>query len=102
MSIWRMTVAVPNNDFLKSHEQLRIFRQQFRKLLDRIKERHGQDALLHIFPAVPVSVAVEIGRVWMPKADLALCIYDQNRKLGGFSKAFSFADDGREEVDHAK
>lgn len=102
LSIWRMTVAVPNNDFLKSHEQLRIFRQQFRKLLDRIKARHGQDALLHIFPAVPVSVAVEIGRVWMPKADLALCIYDQNRKLGGFSKAFSFADDGREEVDHAK
>jgi hypothetical protein len=87
LSIWRMAIPTPNNDFLKSKEQLRIFRQQFRLLLDRIKVRHGQNVLLHVFPAVPVSVAVEIGRVWMPKADLPLCIYDQNRKLGGFAKA---------------
>lgn len=90
ISIWRMTVPAPNNDFLKSREQLRMFRQQFRLLLDCIKARHGQDALLHIFPAVPVSIAVEIGRVWMPKADLPLCIYDQNRKLGGFVKTLVF------------
>jgi hypothetical protein len=90
LSIWRMSTAAPHNDFLKSREQLRLFRQHFRKLLDRIKARHGQDALLHIFPAVPVSVAVEIGRVWMPKADLPFCIYDQNRKLGGFIKALEF------------
>ena len=90
LSIWRMTVQEPNNDFLKSRDQLRLFRQQFRLLLDRIKTCHGQDAILHVFPAVPVSVAVEIGRVWMPKVDLPLCIYDQNRKLGGFIKALEF------------
>jgi hypothetical protein len=90
LSIWRMSTAAPHNDFLKSREQLRLFRQHFRKLLDRIKARHSQDALLHIFPAVPVSVAVEIGRVWMPKADLPFCIYDRNRKLGGFIKAMEF------------
>jgi len=93
LSIWRMSIATPHNDFLKSQEQLRLFRQHFRKLLDRIKAHHGQDALLHVFPAVSVSVAIEIGRVWMPKADLPLCIYDQNRKLGGFSEAFSFEAD---------
>jgi len=90
ISIWRMTIPTPNNDFLKSRDQLRLFRQKFRLLLDRIKARHGQDVLLHVFPAVPVSVAVEIGRVWMPKADLPLCIYDQNRKLGGFVKTLTF------------
>jgi len=90
LSIWRMSIATPHNDFLKSRDQLRLFRQQSRELLDRIKARHGQDALLHVFPAVPVSVAVEIGRVWMPKADMPLCIYDQNRKLGGFIKALEF------------
>lgn len=93
LSIWRMSTAAPHNDFLKSREQLRLFRQHFRKLLDRIKARHGQDALLHVFSAVPVSVAVEIGRVWMPKADLPFCIYDQNRKLGGFIKALEFPED---------
>jgi hypothetical protein len=56
--------------------------------MDRIKSLHGHDSILHLFPAVPVSVAVEIGRVWMPKADLPLRIYDQNRKLGGFEHAF--------------
>lgn len=90
LSIWQMTVTEPNNDFLKSRDQLRLFRQQFRILLDRIKAHHGQDTVLHVFPAVPVSVAVEIGRVWMAKADMPLCVYDQNRKLNGFAKALEF------------
>lgn len=98
LSIWRMTIPTPNNDFLKSRDQLRMFRQQFRQLLDRIKARHGQNALLHVFPAVPVSVAVEIGRVWMPKADLPMCIYDQNRKLGGFVKVLLFPENQNQEV----
>lgn len=97
LSIWRMTIPIPNNDFLRSRDQLRLFRQQFRLLMDRIKARHGQDALLHVFPAVPVSVAVEIGRVWMPKADLPFCIYDQNRKLGGFMKALVFPEKNNRE-----
>lgn len=97
LPIWRMTVPIPHNDFLKSREQLRRFREHFRQLLDRIKARHGQNAILHVFPAVPVSIAVEIGRVWMPKADLRLCIYDQNRKIGGFKKVFLFGEDGRDE-----
>ena len=96
LSIWRMSINTPNNNFLKNREQLRLFRTTFRQLLDQIKARHGQNALLHVFPAVPISIAVEIGRTWMPKADLPLCIYDQNRKLGGFAKAFSFEDDCQE------
>lgn len=98
LSIWRMTVPEPNNDFMKGKDQLRLFRQQFRILLDRIKACHGQNAVLHVFPAVPVSVAVEIGRVWMPKADMPLCIYDQNRKLKGFAKALDFPEDHIMEV----
>ena len=66
--------------------------------MDRIKALHGQDAVLHVFPAVPVSIAVEIGRVWMPKADLPLCIYDQNRKLNGFTKALEFPEAPGQEV----
>jgi hypothetical protein len=86
-SIWTLTVDVPDNDYLKSKEQLLLFRQTFRILLNRIKDEHGEDASIHLFPAVPVSVAVEIGRVWMPKADLPIKVYDQNSKLGGFIPA---------------
>lgn len=87
-STWTMTIAEPNNDFLKSREQLRMFRECFRRLLNRIKTEHGEAAVIHLFPAVPVAVAVEIGRVWMPKADLPMRVYDQNRKRGGFVHAF--------------
>ena len=91
VSIWTLTIENPNNDFLKSREQLSLFRKKIRQLLDRIKSKHGQDTVLHLFPAVPVSVAVEIGRVWMPKADLLLRIYDQNRQTDGFSATFEIS-----------
>ncbi len=84
-SIWTVTIDTPNNDFLKSRQQLQMFRAEFRKLLDRIKTKHGESAVIHLFPAVPVSVAVEIGRVWMPKADLPIKVYEQNRSIGGFT-----------------
>jgi len=88
VAVWTLTIEDPNNDFLKSRKQLSLFRQTFRRILNRIKAVHGQNALLHLFPAVPVAVAVEIGRVWMPKADLPLRIYDQNRRIGGFVEVF--------------
>lgn len=88
VSIWTLTIKDPHNDFLKSREQLSLFRIKFRKLLNEIKLRHGQDTVLNLFPAAPVSVAVEIGRVWMPKADLPIIIYDQNHKTNGFSHTF--------------
>lgn len=82
-----MTIEHPNNDFLKNRLQLQMFRKEFRKLLNRIKAKHGESSVIHLFTAVPVSVAVEIGRVWMPKADLPIRVYEQNRKLGGFTPA---------------
>jgi hypothetical protein len=91
-SEWKLTIKNPNNDFLKSRAQLQMFRMEFRKLLNRIKAKHGESAILHVFPAVPVSVAVEIGRVWQPKADLPMIIYDQNRKRMGFTKALTIGD----------
>jgi len=86
-SIWTVTIREPNNDFMKSREQLSQFRKVFRRLLDEIKAQRGRDAVLHVFPAAPVSVAVEMGRVWMPKADLPMRIYDENRDKGGFKEA---------------
>jgi hypothetical protein len=81
-SIWRITHANPNNDFLKERGQLERFRQVFRGLLDEIKAQHGEGVTLHVFPAVPVAVAVEAGRVRMPKADLPFRIYDQQSERG--------------------
>lgn len=85
-SIWSITHNNPNNDYLKSRLHLQDFRQVVRKAFDQIKACHGENAILHVFPAMPVSAAIEFGRVWMPKADLPMTIYDQNRKNYGFTK----------------
>ncbi|MBU0507439.1 SAVED domain-containing protein [bacterium] len=90
-AIWRISAPTPNNDFLKSTHQLRQFREIGRRLFDLIKMTHREKSVIHVFPAAPVSVAIEIGRVWMPKADLPLRVYDQNRKRGGFVKAIDFS-----------
>lgn len=76
-----------HNDFIRSQAQLSLFRESMRKLMVSIKGKHGQTIPLHIFPAMPVSCAIEMGRVRMPKADMPWVIYDQNNKEGRFIKA---------------
>lgn len=80
--IWEVTIKNPANDFLQTPDQLRQFRQRVRALLDQIKAAHGRDATLHVFPALPVAAAIEVGRVHMPKADLKLRVYDEIRHAG--------------------
>lgn len=84
LSIWTITHDNPNNDFLKTRAILSQFRKLIRKFFDTAKAKHGQDAVLHVFPAMPISASVEFGRVWMPKADFKLIIYDQNKNRDGF------------------
>jgi hypothetical protein len=45
-----------------------------------------------------VSAAVEVGRVWMPKADLPLVVFDQNRTLQGFVRALEIGSSGSGET----
>ena len=83
-TIWSISAANPGNDILRRPEDLAEFRRRLRYLFDRIKAVHGEAGTINVFPALPVAAAVEVGRVWMPKADLPLHIYDQNRRCGGF------------------
>ncbi len=85
-TIYTFTHEHPNNDFLKTRQLLGSFRVQMRRLFDKIKAEHDHDTVLHVFPAMPVAAAVEFGRIWMPKADMRMTIYDENKSLGGFVK----------------
>jgi hypothetical protein len=80
-------VPTPHNDVIKTREQLRQFRSGARLVFDEIKAVHGQKSLLHVFPVAAVSVAVEFGRVRMPKADMPWRIYDQVSGRKGFVAA---------------
>lgn len=81
-AIWSLSADNLHNDIVRRPEDQAAYRSALRRLFDRIKARHGDGAPIHVFPALPASLAVETGRVWMPKADPELRIYDQQRDVG--------------------
>lgn len=81
-SIWSIQADAPGNDIMRYPEDLAQFRGLLRQTYQAIKAAHGTTAMINIFPAIAVSAAVEIGRVWMPKADLPLTIFDEVRGHG--------------------
>jgi hypothetical protein len=86
-AIWTLTVASPHKEIVKSSAQLSEMRGIFSRVFDEIKTVHGQDTLLHVFPVMPVSLAVELGRARSPKAEMPWRVYDQVGALGGFVPA---------------
>jgi hypothetical protein len=86
LSIWTLTIDNPNTGFLIHPEILEEFKTITQFLFNLIKEKHGHKNTLSVFPSMPVSASVEFGRVWMPKADLSLDIYDERT---GFKRALT-------------
>jgi hypothetical protein len=86
-AIWRIEAEQPHNDIMKRSADLAEFRRRTRSIFSAIKAKHGERAVINVFPAMPVSAAAEVGRVWMPKADLPLVVFDQNRSSKGFVRA---------------
>jgi hypothetical protein len=84
-AIWSLCAGNPHNDILRRPGDQAVFRSTLRRLYDHIKARHGEGTPLHLFPALPASLAVEVGRVWMPKSDLPLRLYDNHRSHGFLS-----------------
>lgn len=78
-SIWELTIENPNPDFLTSRQILYDYGRKIEMLLEEItNEANGKT--LDVYLSVPVACAIELGRVWMPKANCTLNIYDYNRK----------------------
>ncbi len=85
-SIWEINIENPYNDHLCLKDMLPSFKKTARKAIDKISQSHGNGPL-HIFPAMPVSAAVELGKLRMAKADMPWIIYDYNNKNHQFFKA---------------
>jgi hypothetical protein len=81
-AIWELCADAPHNDIIRSPEDQTAYRVALRRMFNDIKARHGDGVPIHLFPALPASLAVETGRVWMPKADPELRVYDQQRDVG--------------------
>lgn len=92
-SIWEITLENPHNDFMQAKQQLSLFRKRLRSLIIDIKRAHGEATPLHIFPVMPVSCAIEFGRIRMPKADMPWLIYDHDMKTQEFVNAMELKGD---------
>jgi hypothetical protein len=84
--LYEIFIDTPNPGFLTRSSQLQKFRETYRGLLSQIRDRHGGDVMLHLFPAIPAPVAVVCGRELLPKADPAMTVYDHERDQGGFQQ----------------
>jgi len=74
--IFRITVPNPSVHFLKSKDQLINFSYEYRKVLDHIKHVYGPDCEIDLFPAVPVSIAVQCGLSLLPTKDPTIHVYE--------------------------
>lgn len=77
VSIWEIRSSRLGASELRHQDDLSRFRELVGKTFDAIKDQHGMDVELSVFPAVPVPCAVEFGRTWQPKAHPPFLIYDQ-------------------------
>ncbi len=78
----------PGVDFLRSAKRLEQFGLEYRKLIRRIRERHGGGCKVHLFAAVPSPVAIMCGQSLQPKVDPEIYTYEFN-KTTGFTFALS-------------
>lgn len=81
-AIWSIDARKPHNDCVRYADDASRFRRVLREQLNEIKRVHGEDNEIALFPAIPVSFAVEFGRAWMPKADLSVRVFDQCKSDG--------------------
>lgn len=70
----RLGVPSPTPTLVEDIEDIRHFRSKFTALMAEI--RNNGYKKIHVFPAMPLSFAVEFGRQLLPKADPAIEVWD--------------------------
>ena len=85
-SLYEITIEEPSIYFLKSRKQVQGFSRTYRKLLNDIQTVHGDSCKVSIIPAVPAPIAVECGRVLLPKSDPEIFAYEYDNSQDRFRK----------------
>lgn len=91
--IIKVESTIHGNDIIKNESQLETYNKKIREAYEKIKDIYGRDCEINIFPAMPISIAIETGRCWMKKAHPKLTIYDEKN---GFKKALEVKYEGED------
>ena len=76
-TIFILRSKIQSVDSIKSQEDLSAFWHKYQELLELIAHKY-EDKIIHVFPAVPVSVAFEMGRRYMPGVYPKMLLYDRD------------------------
>ena len=79
--LWDVYAKEPSRDFIVNPKQLVDFRNLALKLLNEISGIAGENPI-HIYMALPVSMAVTLGMAIMPKATSTIILHDYIKSLG--------------------
>jgi hypothetical protein len=76
----RFGVPGPTPELVENADDIRHFRSKFTALMADIRNKGYRR--VHVFPALPLALAVEFGRQLLPKADPAIGVWDlQDRRF---------------------
>lgn len=88
VAVYRLDVGpTRSREWMRSRDQLIAFRRRCQDTLQVIRAAHGQDQLVHVFPATPNSASVELGRLLLPNADPTLLVYNNHSDGRGWVPA---------------
>jgi len=74
LDVVRFGVPSPTPELVEDADDIRHFRSKFTALMADIRNKGYRR--VHVFPAMPLSLAVEFGRQLLPKADPAMGVWD--------------------------
>ena len=77
-AVYKIKANVTGVDCITSTQDLSEFLHIYQNNLDEILNNYGGKCKIHLFPAVPVSAAFEIGRRYMINTHPSMIIYDEN------------------------
>lgn len=87
-TIYRITSESCSPEIIKSWRDLRAAINEYRNILNTIREVYGKDVKIKMVPIAPVSVSIEAGRQTM-KGDPQITIYDRNYISKAWSEALT-------------
>lgn len=85
-TIYRISTPICSPEIIKSWRDLRAVMDEYRRILNKIREEYGQNVKIKLIPISPASVSIEAGRQTM-KGDPIISVYDRNYITKKWTKA---------------
>jgi len=88
-TIYKIKAETLGVDCIKSPHDLSEFWHVYQQVMDQILNEHGGECQIHLFSAMPVSAAFEVGRRYMPNVYPKVTIFEEDN---GFFETIQLGD----------